>query len=321
MMATWVEQSDGLGNAGEARKTESRLAFRHLQHPVPWWIVVLSVLFIAVPVVGSVLPLEIEEGAAALLWLTCLVPVFLLSFYRGRAGTQAAWLATVVVMAATYGSISALGFGEPDRDVVFGVVLAFSGLVIGTGWLSERLHEMRLRAEKNALTDQLTGLPNRLALDMLLTQAFAAGQRGMPVAVVMFDLDHFKAFNDRFGHQAGDDALRLVGQIIKQHSRDTDLCTRYGGEEFFCILYHATASGAMTFTERVRRDLVLSELTFGAVTVSAGIAIYSSTLQGPDDLVRLADEALYVAKSQRRNCTMVAPTDSPPYPRLQAAAG
>ena len=68
----------------------------------------------------------------------------------------------------------------------------------------------------------------------------------------------------------------------------------------------------MTFTERVRRDLVLSELTFGAVTVSAGVAIYSSTMKGPDDLIRLADEALYVAKSQRRNCTMVAPTDSEP---------
>jgi diguanylate cyclase (GGDEF)-like protein len=289
------------------------LAFRDLQQPIPWWIFGLWMACIAVPAVGTMGPFEFPEGSDALLWFVCLVPAFMLSYYRGWAGTQHAYLSTVVAMAAVYGAMAAFGLGAPDRDVIFGVVLAFSCLVIGTGRLSERLHETRLQAERRALTDTLTGLPNRRALDMMLPRIFATGQRGTPVAVVMFDLDHFKSFNDRFGHAAGDRALRLVGRLLRQHAREEDLCTRYGGEEFFCVLFDCTASGAMTFTERVRRDLVQSELTFGAITVSAGVAIYSARTRGADDLVRLADEALYVAKRQRRNCTMIAPADPPTF--------
>lgn len=159
-----------------------------------------------------------------------------------------------------------------------------------------RLHE---QVRLLSLTDPLTGLPNRRHMDIFLEKEFAAAERGRPLAVVIFDLDGFKLFNDTAGHQAGDDALRRFAQILAARVRAMNLTARYGGDEFVAILSDTDAEGAATLVERIdqgiRDDPLLADI--GA---SAGVAAYRDDMLGPGDLIRAADEALYRAKADRQ---------------------
>lgn len=161
-----------------------------------------------------------------------------------------------------------------------------------------------------AQRDALTGTRNRRMfdehLDLIWKQA-VANQRGM--AVVLIDIDHFKAYNDYYGHQAGDQALRRVAQAVQKIiRRPSDLLTRYGGEEFAAILYEVDAAQAREIAERIRG--AVGELgiehrtskTSGRVTISIGVAVVEPTAnRSPSGAVQLADQALYEAKVQGRN--------------------
>ena len=165
-----------------------------------------------------------------------------------------------------------------------------------------------------ALTDALTGLPNRRAIEEWATpQLNVAAKHHIPLWLVLADLDHFKAVNDTYGHQSGDLVLKKFSEILKVNSRRSDICGRMGGEEFVFVLTHATGSAARLVAERVRSQLEATEFTFGnkrfVVTSSFGIA---GSEEAPDpDFNRLlarADRALYAAKRLGRNRVEMAST-------------
>ncbi|NVK19442.1 MAG: diguanylate cyclase [Methylocystaceae bacterium] len=158
--------------------------------------------------------------------------------------------------------------------------------------------------------DGLTNLANRRSFDMKLEADLMHAQRKEEqIALLLCDVDHFKLFNDTYGHQAGDECLKKVARVIeKQALRPTDLAARYGGEEFAIILPNTTQEGALKVAKRLRNaiyDLNLehsSSLTNERVTVSVGVACFVPEKDmEPTDFIEKADEALYQAKEDGRN--------------------
>ncbi|MEB0048000.1 MULTISPECIES: sensor domain-containing diguanylate cyclase [unclassified Pseudomonas] len=181
-------------------------------------------------------------------------------------------------------------------------------------WLLSRELRLRHKAEQElaqlAATDALTGLANRRTLDQVLRHEWFRAQRsGKPLSVLMIDADNFKAFNDRHGHQAGDDALRAVAKVISGSiRRPADLVARYGGEEFSVILAETDSEGAQQIAEHVRRAVEQLPLAPGAdspITVSIGISTWTTATEvGLEQLLVAADKALYQAKEGGRNRVM-----------------
>jgi diguanylate cyclase (GGDEF)-like protein len=164
----------------------------------------------------------------------------------------------------------------------------------------------RLLAEL-ALTDPLTGLPNRRAVeDWGNRQLSGASRHGFAVWLVMADLDSFKAINDTYGHEAGDSVLKRFAELLKANTRASNMCGRLGGEEFVVILTHIDQFRVGVAIDRFRRQFEAERFTFGtenvSVTASFGIAGFQGS-ESPDfsQLVRAADSALYAAKRAGRN--------------------
>ena len=158
---------------------------------------------------------------------------------------------------------------------------------------------------KNAsMTDGLTGLFNRAAFDQHMASLFVqAQQQHAPLSVMLIDADHFKSYNDQFGHLAGDEALRQLGKILQQASRKTDIAARYGGEEFVLILPETTADAAQQIAERLCEQVAHTTFAHRAMTVSIGVATWPQVGQQASitALIEAADQALYRAKRQGRN--------------------
>ncbi|NMZ83415.1 sensor domain-containing diguanylate cyclase [Pseudomonas mandelii] len=178
----------------------------------------------------------------------------------------------------------------------------------------EKLIEVNRSLELLALEDALTGLSNRRQFDLFILAEMGRARRTVThLAMLMIDVDHFKSFNDRYGHVAGDDCLRKISAIIKDNiKRPGDLAARYGGEEFTVVLPGTDYVGAFLVAEKIRRGvqqagIVHSECPEGMVTVSVGVCAYNpASLDQPDDLVTAADKALYVAKASGRNMSVIA---------------
>ena len=164
-------------------------------------------------------------------------------------------------------------------------------------------------ANNRAIKDKLTGIINRTGLDDRYAQAFQQAKVGKTLlSVAMVDIDYFKKFNDRFGHQEGDRVLKLVAQVLSNSTRASGIVGRYGGEEFMIILKETSLDEAWAYCERIRKDVeklgvVLSKRYKGhALTVSMGVATFQADIRKPSQLVQNADRALYRAKSAGRNC-------------------
>jgi diguanylate cyclase (GGDEF)-like protein len=156
------------------------------------------------------------------------------------------------------------------------------------------------RLFERATTDALTGLPNRVTLAR-------AERSGSSLALALLDVDHFKRFNDRYGHQAGDRVLALAGRAVAGAIRGIDLAGRYGGEELVLVLVDVDADEAFAAVERVRAAVARVRVPNvpEAVTVSAGLALHHGAFERADlfALVRRADEALYASKAAGRDRT------------------
>jgi len=187
-------------------------------------------------------------------------------------------------------------------------------LCIGLLWLTWMLRRelrRRYRAERVlselAATDALTGLPNRRILDERLRLEWDRAQRSVePLTVLMIDVDHFKAFNDRHGHHGGDAALRTVAQVIGANiRRPADLAARYGGEEFAVVLPHTDTKGAWVIAEHIRSSVEHLPRVAGderPITVSIGMSTWDKRSRMPlEALLLSADQALYEAKHTGRN--------------------
>jgi diguanylate cyclase (GGDEF)-like protein len=166
--------------------------------------------------------------------------------------------------------------------------------------------------EASSVLDPLTGLPNRRFFSRRLAEEFErASRHGIPLALLVIDVDRLKQINDEQGHKRGDEALRVVAESLRRSCRATDVPARYGGDEFVLLAPHTTASQAMTLGNRIRAALEshgrLAEVE-GALSVSVGVAdIDRSRIFNPSSLFDLADRALYLAKTGGRNRVDMAP--------------
>lgn len=180
--------------------------------------------------------------------------------------------------------------------------------------LRDQLEVAHREAEKIARIDGLTGIANRRHLDEYLPKEFKrAARNNAPISIVLIDIDFFKAYNDAYGHQAGDDALIRVTQCLTQHVlRPADMLARYGGEEFIIILPDTPADGALSLAEQMRRAVLklniphAHSMASDYVTISCGVFCGDSRQEAVDvdQAIHCADDALYAAKTRGRNCVV-----------------
>ena len=244
---------------------------------------------------------------------------------------HAAGIGAAIGLAAAF-AVSPLSAGLPAGDptsLLVAVLMAAATSIIGHGMWQARLRSMlqqqfelrrlsryaqrqeaqvtELNRELNrvARRDSLTGVGNRLALDEAIARLLDQGERLRPMrfALILFDIDHFKAYNDEHGHLAGDAALGRLGEILRRATRGDDLAFRYGGEEFLLLLPEVDLNAAIAVGERVR-VAASEERAFGLppFTVSGGVALCDpADGRDPAPLLRRADAALYLAKRGGRN--------------------
>ncbi len=176
---------------------------------------------------------------------------------------------------------------------------------------SHEVTELRTKLDdvrRESLLDPLTGIHNRKAFDTELAEAIEQARRtGEPLSLFMCDIDHFKRFNDTWGHQTGDQVLRLVAQCLSENVKGRDTAARYGGEEFAVILRRAPLNAALSLAEQIRSHVESKRLVkrstgdiLGRLTISIGVAEFASG-DGPADIVQRADTCLYAAKNAGRN--------------------
>jgi diguanylate cyclase len=171
--------------------------------------------------------------------------------------------------------------------------------------LKTKLDDVR----KESLTDQLTDIPNRKAFDLELNQAVEwAHKHSEPLSLFMCDIDHFKNFNDTWGHQTGDQVLRLVGHCLSENVKGRDTAARYGGEEFAVILRQTPLEAAMRLANQIRSNVESKKLVkrstgdiLGTITISIGVSQLAAG-ETPASLIQRADACLYEAKNSGRNC-------------------
>ena len=188
---------------------------------------------------------------------------------------------------------------------------------VRVGWrlidLQRQLEAKNRLLEELALTDALTGLPNRRAVEGWAEhQLHAAARYGFPFWVVLIDLDNFKRVNDTYGHDAGDAVLKEFADILKSHTRSSNISGRIGGEEFLHVLTHADEAAVRIVAERIRAQFAAQSFSFGGanVTVTASfgaVGFRGNTAPAFGNLVSRADTALYRAKRQGRNRIEVEP--------------
>lgn len=193
----------------------------------------------------------------------------------------------------TAGSRQPRHFG-PDEVGVLQRLASQGSIALENARLHQTLHAL-------SLTDPLTGLPNRRRLQIFLEPEVAAARRGRPLALAIFDIDHFKHYNDTFGHVAGDDILKSLARILVEENRAMNLVARYGGDEFVAAMSESDIAGARHFVERVLARVEQEETMsqFG-ITISVGAAAFDpDSMATMNDILRAADADMYQAKATR----------------------
>jgi diguanylate cyclase (GGDEF)-like protein len=215
-----------------------------------------------------------------------------------------------------------------------GEIQAEAGALLSDLSLAVHLQEETARAENRSLqhkasTDALTGLSNRADFDRQFNDTWREmSLKGQSIAIIMIDVDHFKRFNDTFGHQTGDAVLRSVGRALPGAVRSVDSVARYGGEEFVAILPNADRLTTAHVAVKIRKGIESCVVDFGGqqhrVTVSVGVALLPRIGPGfrAQMLIEIADRQLYAAKQKGRNCCCMTqigqPTAAPPAPPAPA---
>lgn len=274
---------------------------------------IVEVSMVVVAVLVTLLLLALPQHWHAVLYLSFL-PVALSGFYLGRYRSGVMAFLCVVAVAVATGISNELQQMFEVADAlavgVWGAVLGLTSILTGTVSDERKRHLKQLSEShrQDTLKDALTEVANRRALDNELRRRSAELERKhTPFALVFIDIDHFKRFNDRYGHQAGDAVLRGVAQTLDEITREMDLVARYGGEEFAIVLPNSSVREAKDAAERARRKIEAHCFTFQGVrrmkiTISVGLAqaIESECVAF---LVKRADTALYSSKQSGRNCS------------------
>jgi diguanylate cyclase (GGDEF)-like protein len=224
--------------------------------------------------------------------------------------------AQLAVVAATYGLAMAATGGTSGDAAGLQWSLTVATLVVVCTLVAVVRHRFDALVERlaeTAATDRLTGLGNRHTFDEMAEREFERARRANEsLTLVLGDLDGFKAVNDRYGHRAGDEVLRRLAAVLTEHCRLAEPPMRLGGDEFAFLLVATDAMVAHHFAERIRRA-VRAEFAADAipVTISLGLASYPRHSPGLADLFRAADDAVYAAKREGRDCTVVGTSQLP----------
>jgi|GraSoiStandDraft_4_1057263.scaffolds.fasta_scaffold135616_2 diguanylate cyclase (GGDEF)-like protein len=247
-----------------------------------------------------------SDGSILYAW-----PVVWTAYFFGRRGAVliVAWIG--VVEALVLVNMPA-GFANPDRWIDVMVGMTVIAIVIQA--LSRRNAQLLQRLAAEARTDHLTDLANRRGFEERVEVELARARReATSVAVVSFDLDHFKSVNDQLGHDAGDQVLATLAAVLRAETRGTDVAARMGGEEFAVVLAPSEVDDALEYAERVRAAFAVAGMGVQAwPTISAGVAAALAPAE-IEQLLRAADGALYEAKAKGRDRVVAEP------PRLVAA--
>ena len=317
--------------------------WRHLlDRPLPkwqWGSCALGVL-LSVAVVGQDLPVRTIVMSSAMVFI--LAPGLWLMAVRGWSQGGAIRAATVTLygfaLTLLLRGIDAVLWPEDYSNVLHGglvqqltFLLGFMCLMsTGFGFVLACFERVAKRMEEMATLDGLTGCVNRSTTDTLLAHSLERGRReGSPVAFALLDLDHFKQINDRYGHVAGDNALRAFAAEVRSRLRSSDVLGRMGGEEFGLVLPATDAPGAARLLEQVRAAVEALEISCPngerfQMTVSAGVVVAASDSGLTDNrLYMLADRALYRAKDLGRNRVQMGGIEPTPVPvaKLVAVGG
>lgn len=201
---------------------------------------------------------------------------------------------------------------EPDDTLIFERKVHELAKEVENPEMAGRIRDLKryYNQKRDALSDiafrdGLTGLFNRRFFDQKLQEEIDRSARyGRNLSLILGDIDHFKGYNDDFGHQKGDEVLRSVSEMIRSSCRSSDTAARYGGEELAVILPETDIEGAFLVAEKARKliEARAGDVAGRTVTISMGIASFGPDTDGPAELIAAADRALYKAKSAGRNC-------------------
>jgi len=273
------------------------------------------------------------KGVVGAVWLLSVLALAALWRRRGRSVldlwlivVMCAWLCDIALSAVFNAGRFDLGFYAGRLYGLLAATFVLLVLLVENGWLYARLVETSCELQRLVIADPLTGIANRRAFDDALAQEWRRSARtGLPLSLLMVDVDNFKLFNDRYGHVGGDNCLRAIAAVLTQAAqRSGEVAARYGGEEFAVLLPYLDAGEASQFARNICQSIAALEIPHAQspvaayVTVSIGVASVrlgktASTqseapaaagfgpIWGPTSLVMAADEALYAAKKAGRN--------------------
>ncbi|MEN8144845.1 MAG: GGDEF domain-containing protein [Gemmatimonadota bacterium] len=274
----------------------------------------ISLLALLVTGVATFVWPDSLSSLSGFVWLLALIPCFLLAYHKGWRGAAVGFAASMVLMVGLQVVVVSFLGNEVDWQLAGGLTVVLIGLSFAIGWVAEALHRRRDVAVDLAYTDELTGLANRRALLYALAHHFAAAKRETQfLCAILFDLDGFKEYNNKYGHSVGDEAMRLVGRVLADNTRNSDLTGRYGGDEFLTLLPGTSLQAATTVSERVLQAISEAVTSTGdRLTMCAGVADFDPAMFEMRDLVAAADLALYEAKSKGSNTIVQCPPQIAP---------
>jgi len=295
-----------------------------IRHPMVWSQQRLAELAALVLLCAGISYLVFGQGAqaASASWMFLVLPLIIWAAYRFTQREVTTIIAAVSAVAIWYTLYGDGPFRSASLNRSLLELLAFISSMVVTGLLLNAVEGERKRAiddlekelrgvKDEAVTDPLTGLSNRRYLwHFLPYELLRVARRESSLAVIMIDLDHFKRVNDIHGHEAGDLVLTKVAALLRSHIRDSDIASRYGGEEFVLVLPDATLEGTKRRADAIRnaiRELKLEHLgkPITGVTASIGIAMFPDHAEDSESLMRIVDDLLYEAKRSGRDRIVV----------------
>ena len=247
--------------------------------------------------------LALKVFAQADFWPLLAAPILVSAWFFYEVGAVATIIVTGILLVQT---------SFEKNGAILIAVTTFGVMGVMLGWGQRRQRRLHRHVLRSSLTDSLTGLYNFGSFMECLDREMRRVDRyGGAVTLVMFDIDHFKMFNDRFGHQAGNEALKIVAATLRKQKRESDIVARFGGEEFVLLFPGKEASGVET-ARRMRKAISQICVPVGGgatteITVSAGVACYPNGAASKEELLDKVDQLLYASKRKGRNRVSVAP--------------
>jgi putative two-component system response regulator len=295
-----LSRPDGFGRPHDGLDASPAVAGPEAFHDnaaaaVPKAALFLSLAAFVVPLVGATV-----FDAGLLPWIAALIPAFLLSYYKGWAGS-AATLATGMALIPVWVLILWwLGRPEPSWDRVLLLVTLYLVVCVGLGVVTEALHRARRSAERGALTDAVTGLPNRQHLEVLLSAAIGSARASRSsLSVLMLDVDQFELLVDTHGREAGDGVMAALADLLRSRAGPDWLCARSGEHALVAVLPRTSAGDATRVGESLRAAIDGLGLRWQPLKVSAGVATVGGSVKSAERLLAIAEAAVRSAAAER----------------------